>query len=278
MSGIETMSITSAGRTVTFSADDAEAMRRAVEGLAADVLPTVSLGGRVSPHRVASRDDGDELICPQFAEDFREWKPLARLGAEIIERYEEFADLRDGAVVIRYLWKRKGGASGGNSKLGKLTKASGMGQYFGVCDYVVWLARDHAMHLELTDTQIEALLYHELLHINREEDEFGIATWGTQGHDTEVFYREIERYGWWRSSLAMLAQVARTVPLPGFDVEPSPPERPWAAIVDRLVALESVAEGAGVEALANELAWVRRRLQFGQAEAERIEAEMGVGE
>ena len=155
-----------------------------------------------------------------FGADFLKADELQALGERII--HDKLADLDDGELIIDYAWKKKGGASGGNSILGKCVKLSGPARYFALgSHFLVWLGADNCRTRHFDDRQVEALLYHELLHIVREEheDEEGNVvgvTYKTRGHDTELFNDEIKEYGLWRDSLKYLGEVVQAT-LPGFE-------------------------------------------------------------
>ena len=120
-----------------------------------------------------------------------------------------FGHLRDREVV--YLWKASGGKANGKLVLGKCQKATGLVAHFSKADWVVWLAADHGRDLGLTRWQVEAGLYHELLHAGA--DEVGTPT--LYPHDAEMFRAEIEQYGLWKSDLRFVADSFQGV-LPMF--------------------------------------------------------------
>lgn len=154
-----------------------------------------------------------------FGADFLKADELQTLAERIIR--DKLPDLDDGELIIDYAWKRRGGASGGNSILGKCVKLSGPARYFALgSHFLVWLGADGCRTRNFDDRQVEALLYHELLHIVREEkvdDEGNLlaVVYRTRGHDTELFYDEIKEYGLWRDSLKQLGEVIQAR-LPGF--------------------------------------------------------------
>ena len=144
-------------------------------------------------------------LIPSFEEyyqldqpDFMAKSSLEEMASGLIGNWPELNILDD--FRIRYLWKAKGGATGGRPTLGKTVLTSGLLQFFGECDWVIWLAADHCRAMEFSDEHVEALLYHELLHCQVDEEADGKL--GLQGHDFEGFYREIERYGFWTQDLA----------------------------------------------------------------------------
>lgn len=147
----------------------------------------------------------DKSLCDQL--DFLPDKRLEEVGEALILR--KFPDL-DGVTTVTFLWKSRGGASGGNRTLGKCVKNSGLVRHYSNhTDYTVWVAADHLRQLRFTRYELEALLYHELCHIAFEEpeEEGDRAVVGTRGYDVEAFYAEIREYGLWRANLQLLSDV-----------------------------------------------------------------------
>jgi hypothetical protein len=148
-----------------------------------------------------------------YSDQFIEAPQLQRIGNDLIRRWPELADLHQ--VRIRYLWRKKGATSAGKNVLGKSTKQSGLAAYFGDCDFTVIIAADFARQYQLTNHQMEACIYHELLHIEVGEDEqTGDLILSPRGHDAELFYDEIRRYGFWADSLKGTRDVITQLGLP----------------------------------------------------------------
>ncbi len=124
------------------------------------------------------------------------------------------SSLRDQSVAV--LWKKTGGKTHGKSTLGKATKPSGLLAHFADLDFIIWIAADHVREYALNDLQLEALVYHELLHCDydTETEEPTIA-----GHDAELFLSELDLYGGWMSDLLRVIQHAQQLPLALFDEE-----------------------------------------------------------
>lgn len=141
--------------------------------------------------------------------DFLEAPALAERAERLIDEYPELQFL--GGEPIAYLWKRKGGASAGRSTLGKCVLSSGLMRYFSNTAWVIWIAADHVREMEFSDDQIEALVYHELLHctLRGEDDRPAV-----RGHDFEAFRSEIRRYGTWKLDLKSAADAFHQIPLP----------------------------------------------------------------
>jgi hypothetical protein len=137
--------------------------------------------------------------------DFLRAKDLESIATMMIDHYEgQFGHLRK--FSIGYAWKRAGGASKGASTLGKTVKGSGLVRYFSQHDFIIWLAADHLREfnegergeaqIPATFWQVEALLYHELMHAEANEKEEPVY----KGHDFEGFTKEITEYGAWDTS------------------------------------------------------------------------------
>lgn len=129
--------------------------------------------------------------------EFLEIDSLKGMANGVIGQWPELQYLA--GHELRFLWKAEGGKKSGAPILGKCVLASGLVEFFGLANWIVWLGADWCRELEFSDEQIEAALYHELLHCElkgKNEDEPGI-----RGHDFEGFSKEIERYGFWEETL-----------------------------------------------------------------------------
>lgn len=172
----------------------------------------------------AGHPDDRFPVPPQghFGSDYLDAPELKDIGEAICRQV--LTDLDDGELIIDFRWKAKGGKSGGNLIMGKCVKLSGLVRHYALgAHFTVWLAADHCAAQRYTRWQIEALLHHELMHIEREEVEdsdgnvTGEVVYRTRGHEVELFYADIERYGLWQAPLAHLSDVvAQQAALPGF--------------------------------------------------------------
>lgn len=113
----------------------------------------------------------------------------------LVEACPELGHLRDRRVVV--LWKRAGGKGKGKLVYGTCQKPGGLLRHFTQADYVVCLSADHCRSWNPTPVELEALLYHELLHTG--DDDHGQPT--LYPHDFEGFVRELEHYGKWHPDL-----------------------------------------------------------------------------
>lgn len=151
-----------------------------------------------APTEERFEDGGEFVVAPD----------LAGIAARLIEDHPRLGHLNDTGVIC--LWKKTGGKTRGVPTIGKCQKPSGMLKHFVGADFVVWLAADHARDAGLTQRQVEAALYHELLHTGVNE-ETGRPT--TVGHDVEMFAAEIEEYGLWKADLQDIAPSFRQLRL-----------------------------------------------------------------
>ncbi|HQX61832.1 MAG TPA: putative metallopeptidase [Thermomicrobiales bacterium] len=151
--------------------------------------------------------------------EFRPAPDLARGAAKLLEAYpEDLAVLN--IVQPVYLWRKKGGMSAGKDVLGKTTKLSGMARYLSgyvdnePVDIVIWLAADHLAIR--SDRGIEAVLFHELLHVGLKEtdDEDDVPAPIVLPHDWAGFRREIEVYGLHTEDARQVAPAFAQVALP----------------------------------------------------------------
>jgi hypothetical protein len=134
--------------------------------------------------------------------DFIPAPDLERIGLRLIAECEELNFLDDHTIV--YLWKRQGGETNGKAVLGKATKTSGLVKHFGKAEWVIWLGADHFYTLEPTCRQVEACLFHELLHCGEDtENKKAVVV----GHDWQGFSAEVRRYGAWCEGLKSCQEV-----------------------------------------------------------------------
>lgn len=112
---------------------------------------------------------------------------------------------------IHFLWKAKGGKSGGREVWGKCKKPSGELAHYSNADYIILLSADHCFEHRLKNWQILALLYHELKHTGVDEN----GAFVTVGHEFEGFNDELRLFGAWHSSAEAIVNTAQK--LPGFE-------------------------------------------------------------
>lgn len=134
-----------------------------------------------------------------------------------------FADIR--GYRIAYFWKRKGGSSGGKAVLGKCQRTPALAKALKPSTWTIWLAADHLREFDLTPMQLEALIFHELLHAALKEVEVKDRDTGETdteyrpavvGHDLEMFHAEVVEYGLWTMELQRARDLFTQTELPGL--------------------------------------------------------------
>jgi len=136
--------------------------------------------------------------------DYMRAPDLAGIAADVLQ--EQTALLQPALdFSIQFLWKRTGGESGGNAVLGRCVKFSGLSAFFANDEFLIWVAADHARDYGLTRHQVEALLFHELKHVDRSER----YTPKTRGHEVEMFIDEVRVYGAWKADLRRMVEQLR---------------------------------------------------------------------
>lgn len=156
-------------------------------------------------------DFGDQQFLP--APD------LSVIGKMLIDKYHDFDHLTNLNANIVYLWKSKGGESGGRAILGKCVSPSGLVDYFACqaetavesrsdkVDFVIWAAADHLRNNRAKFHTVCALVFHELKHTAFDEKGNLIV----QGHEFEGFAREIEEFGMWKRDIKIIAEACESI-------------------------------------------------------------------
>lgn len=153
-----------------------------------------------------------------FTREFREAPELEALAQTLIRQHAELAFLMD--WDIRVLWKRESSASSGKEIAGRCRVLTGELAFFAKADWLIWCAADIARENEFGDHELEALVFHELLHCALRGKE-GEEKPGIVGHDFEAFGLEVERYGAWHPALVRAKAAFRQLEL-GLVVPPPP--------------------------------------------------------
>jgi hypothetical protein len=138
--------------------------------------------------------------------EFLDASELEKIALAIIEHHGGFGHLDDMKIV--YLWKRKGGSKLGKPTLGVCRRPTGLLAKFCNADFIIWLAANHHRDFRSTRWQIEATLFHELSHTDKDDEEPRLAP-----HDYEGFCREVELYGVWRPDLEKAANAFKQLKL-----------------------------------------------------------------
>lgn len=135
---------------------------------------------------------------------------LVEIGATLVGYYPELRHLAD--TEIDYVWKKKGGNAKGKPILGELKKSSPLLSFYAEVDYQVVI---HAANCyALTNRQLEAAVYHQLLHLIYDEE---LEKTRVTGHDLEMFRQEVVRYGLWTPDLEAAKSTFSQIELPGVE-------------------------------------------------------------
>lgn len=159
--------------------------------------------GKVEP----VRPDPDDFEFGAFLEA----PSLTQMVEELRSAYPEFWFIN--AYDVSVLWKERGAKKNGKAMMANAQTLSGLTRYYAP-QSVRWLivvAYDHTA--ELNASQMEALLYHEMLHLQEEEGKPILV-----GHDLELFAAEIEKYGLWHRGFNRTAEAVTQLRLPIVDV------------------------------------------------------------
>lgn len=143
-------------------------------------------------------------------QQFLDAPELEEIAVKLI--YEEGGDfdhLRD--VSIGYLWKLKGGATGGKLVLAKTMSVPSLAQYYASeagneVEYVIAFSYDNLRTARFTKWQLEALMYHELCHLGWDDEHDKVKM---VAHDFTVFNKELQRYGAWDYDITQMIRSAR---------------------------------------------------------------------
>jgi hypothetical protein len=135
--------------------------------------------------------------------EFKDAPELAAVAAKLIDELPDFAELAANPPLINYVWRQKAKKKQGKTLLGFCGKIAGLTRYYGRCDWTIEVAADACRDMRVTHFQIEALLFHELNHIEVVTDEeSGEVSYKVRGEDAYAFIGEIKRYGAWQSELS----------------------------------------------------------------------------
>lgn len=113
---------------------------------------------------------------------------FARIGAELIRKEDDLAHLRSAELCIIYLTSDHEKRSGSKRILGQCEKIQDKYKWGIPADFTITVFEPNTEGF--TETQKEALIFHELLHIGGEE-----GAWKIEPHDLEDFRAIIDKYG-----------------------------------------------------------------------------------
>lgn len=142
-----------------------------------------------------------------FIAEFLPDDRLSTLVDALIEHHDAFTSLSD--LTIRTLWQKDAGKEDGRLKLGSISQQTNMTRYLTGVDYVIIVSLKAAAQYDLTNWQMEALLFHQLMHIEAEEGDDGEIKLKKRPHDIGLFNAEIINYGAWYLDLANTSNAFR---------------------------------------------------------------------
>jgi hypothetical protein len=150
------------------------------------------------PSATAFESDGRRL-------NFIPAPELQIIVEELIERDGRFVHLQTLGVDVH--WKRKGGRAFGAASL-----TSGKLALHTDAAFQLWIAADNCRVNNLSPHQMEALIFHELLHCEVHEDKPVM-----RQHEWEGFAEEINQYGLWFTGMQRIGAAVKQLEL--FDDE-----------------------------------------------------------
>lgn len=189
MAGIDRVTLSAGEQSVSMTPQD---FHRAVERIAGDADT-----GTADPEGVVELGAHEQYPVPaedRFRGEYLDAPDLEALAEVVIERHRMDAPEM---WHIRYLWK----AEATKAAMGKCIKASGPLQHLTQADFVIWIAADIPRAESYTRHQVEAVLYHELLHVSVRTDKDGHEHPAVRDHDAEVFREELRDYGLYDATL-----------------------------------------------------------------------------
>lgn len=186
---LESVTISGMGRTVTLPGG---ASRERADAPATDPdaeCPIPDSLAFIDPAWVAAGGVPTARNAPLL--DYCPAPTLAEVGKALIARHRSrFPHLhKPFNHTVEFFWKRVGGDAKGRMTLGACQKTPPLMRTMTRARWVIWIAADNCEGL--TNREMEALIYHELLHTGM--DDKGKPK--PQGHDLEEFRAVVEEYG-----------------------------------------------------------------------------------
>lgn len=155
----------------------------------------------------------------------------ADLAARLLT-YPEHRHLADNEISIGYMMRMETKEKGGKFEAGSANDVKHMAQgafkdLFEqlLADFLGFLPQfiivlDAGFWVAASDMEREALLFHELMHIQQKVDKYGSPkfdihgnpSYGIKEHDVTAFNAEVARYGAWSPDLVKFAEVLENRP------------------------------------------------------------------
>lgn len=136
-----------------------------------------------------------------------------RIMDELVSAHHHHLLEADIVIAWRYGWNED---ADGGLRLGQCKKASDLDRDLHNYDFIILLNFEAVNAAAFTDTQLRALIDHELCHAqvttddtgDYKRDEHGKVVWRIRKHDIEEFQEVVARHGLYKSDLESFARVA----------------------------------------------------------------------
>lgn len=112
----------------------------------------------------------------------------AAIGEMLIASYDEFKDIREAEITIVYLASEQAKKQKGKLVFGQCEKIADKYKWGIPADFTITVFEPNIEGF--TPEQVEALIFHELLHVGVEDDRLFI-----RPHDIEDFSAVLKKYG-----------------------------------------------------------------------------------
>lgn len=112
----------------------------------------------------------------------------AAIGEMLIANYDEFKDIREAEITIVYLASEQAKKQKGKLVFGQCEKIADKYKWGIPADFTITVFEPNIEGF--TPEQVEALIFHELLHVGVEDDRLFI-----RPHDIEDFSAVLKKYG-----------------------------------------------------------------------------------
>jgi hypothetical protein len=112
----------------------------------------------------------------------------AAIGEMLIASYDEFKDIREAEITIVYLASTQAKKQKGKLVFGQCEKIADKYKWGIPADFTITVFEPNIEGF--TPEQVEALIFHELLHVGVEDDRLFI-----RPHDIEDFSAVLKKYG-----------------------------------------------------------------------------------
>ena len=112
----------------------------------------------------------------------------AAIGEMLIANYDEFKDIREAEITIVYLASTQAKKQKGKLIFGQCEKIADKYKWGIPADFTITVFEPNIEGF--TPEQVEALIFHELLHVGVEDDRLFV-----RPHDIEDFSAVLKKYG-----------------------------------------------------------------------------------